>query len=131
GGSSSVQSAEGKAVTVTFEAKRCIHSRFCVTLLPKAFKANQSAQWILPEEASVEGVGAVGTQCPSGALQYRVREERLNEKAPEVNLIHLKENGPYAVHAQMQLDGRRAGFRATLCRCGQSKNKPFCASSQV
>jgi len=130
-GSSRVDHAEGRSVAVSFEARRCIHNRFCVTLLPKVFKANVPGQWIFPDESSAEGVATVVTQCPSGALQYRAREEGLNEKPPDVNLIHLKENGPYAVRAQIQLNGETAGFRATLCRCGQSKNKPFCDLSHA
>ncbi|HSU39517.1 MAG TPA: CDGSH iron-sulfur domain-containing protein, partial [Polyangiaceae bacterium] len=44
-----------------------------------------------------------------------------------VNLVSVREGGPYAVRADMLLDGERAaGYRATLCRCGGSKNKPFC-----
>jgi CDGSH-type Zn-finger protein len=44
-----------------------------------------------------------------------------------VNLIALREAGPYAVRAEIQLDGQPTTFyRATLCRCGGSKNKPFC-----
>jgi CDGSH-type Zn-finger protein len=41
-------------------------------------------------------------------------------------LVAVREAGPYAVRADMRLDGERVGFRATLCRCGASKNKPFC-----
>ncbi|MDE2053019.1 MAG: CDGSH iron-sulfur domain-containing protein [Gammaproteobacteria bacterium] len=38
-------------------------------------------------------------------------------------------DGPYAVRANIQLDGERGVFRATLCRCGASRNKPFCDGS--
>ena len=38
----------------------------------------------------------------------------------------MRENGPYAVHADIDLAGHGAMFRATLCRCGKSANKPFC-----
>ena len=42
----------------------------------------------------------------------------------------MREGGPYAVRADIRLDGAPAGnYRATLCRCGASKNKPFCDGS--
>ena len=48
-----------------------------------------------------------------------------------MNLVHLRENGPYAFHAEIRLGDKAIGYRATLCRCGQSKNKPFCDSAHL
>ena len=67
-------------------------------------------------------------QCPSGALTYR-RKDGHDETAPPVNLITLMENGPYAFRGELSIGGAAAGFRATLCRCGASKRKPFCDKS--
>jgi CDGSH-type Zn-finger protein len=41
----------------------------------------------------------------------------------------VRESGPYAVRGDLLLDGVPIGFRATLCRCGASKNKPYCDGS--
>ena len=45
-------------------------------------------------------------------------------------LISVRENGPYAFRANIQLDGEPGfSYRMTLCRCGASKHKPFCDGS--
>ena len=69
------------------------------------------------------------TQCPSGAIRYRRRDGAPDETAPPVNLASVREAGPYAFHAELSIDGTPAGYRVTLCRCGASKNKPFCDGS--
>jgi CDGSH-type Zn-finger protein/uncharacterized Fe-S cluster protein YjdI len=123
--------ARGKSLTVSFDAKRCIHSRHCVTELPRVFQANTPGTWLFPDEAESELLAAVIRECPSGALQYGRLDDRPAEPTPEVNLIHVQENGPYAVLADTDLGGRNVGYRVTLCRCGQSKNKPLCDGSHA
>jgi CDGSH-type Zn-finger protein len=46
-----------------------------------------------------------------------------------VNLVNIRENGPLAFRADIVLGGKSIGMRTTLCRCGASKNKPFCDNS--
>jgi CDGSH-type Zn-finger protein len=38
----------------------------------------------------------------------------------------VRENGPLALRGDLVIEGTPIGFRATLCRCGMSQNKPFC-----
>jgi CDGSH-type Zn-finger protein/uncharacterized Fe-S cluster protein YjdI len=124
-----IETVEGEALTLTFEAKRCIHARFCVTGAPTVFLANVQGPWIHPDALDVERLAAIAQECPSGAIRYRRKDGRPDEEAPPVNLATIREAGPYAMRGQLQIDGEPAGFRATLCRCGASQNKPFCDGS--
>jgi CDGSH-type Zn-finger protein/uncharacterized Fe-S cluster protein YjdI len=128
---SKVEIAEGKAAAILFEAKRCIHSRHCVLDAPTVFKANTPGEWIYPDTVPVEALVAVAHNCPSGAIRYRRHDGAADEAAPAVNQLRIRENGPYAVHAPLTIAGKADGFRATLCRCGQSNNKPWCDGSHV
>jgi CDGSH-type Zn-finger protein len=95
------------------------------------FLANTPGRWIHPETMPVEKLVAVAEQCPSGAIRYRRHDGKPDEAPPPVNLLRIRENGPYAVHAPLDIAGREDGFRATLCRFGQSKRKPYCDGSHV
>ena len=53
------------------------------------------------------------------------------EHPPLVNTVRVLENGPLAVRADFKLGNRPREFRATLCRCGASRNKPFCDHSHA
>ncbi len=49
-------------------------------------------------------------------------------------MVVIVPNGPYAVKGGADLQGADFGEGAsrehfTLCRCGQSKNKPFCSGA--
>jgi CDGSH-type Zn-finger protein/uncharacterized Fe-S cluster protein YjdI len=119
----------GTQLTLKFNARRCIHARFCVLGLPRVYKANVQGPWIDPDAASLETNIAVAHNCPSGAIHYERHDGGPKESPPQVNLVRLRENGPYAVVAPLSIDGVFTGYRATLCRCGASANKPFCDGS--
>ncbi|HXN80139.1 MAG TPA: CDGSH iron-sulfur domain-containing protein, partial [Steroidobacteraceae bacterium] len=124
-----VERVRGGKLELQFEAKRCIHSRFCVTWAPQVFLANVQGSWLRPDALPVEQLVEVAHACPSGAIRYRRLDGAPNEPVPPVNLASVREAGPYAFRGQLQIEGVPAGFRATLCRCGASKNKPFCDGS--
>jgi CDGSH-type Zn-finger protein/uncharacterized Fe-S cluster protein YjdI len=126
-----VESVEGAALTLQFEAKRCIHARHCVLGQPGVFLANVQGPWLDPDAAHVEALVTVAHMCPSGAIRYRRKDGGADEAAPPVNLVQLRENGPLGLRGELIIDGKPAGFRATLCRCGASQNKPFCDGSHV
>lgn len=122
---------DGKNVSICFDSGKCIHSRRCVLKLPNVFQANVEGPWINPDNASAEDIAALTNECPSGAITYERHDGATGESAPLVNTLFVRENGPLAIHADLTIDGEKAGFRATLCRCGASQTKPFCDVSHV
>ena len=124
-----VDSIEAKDMTLIYEGKKCIHSRFCVTGAPQVFLANVAGPWIHPDAMPVDSLVEIAHACPSGAIRYRRKDGKADESAPPVNLLATREAGPYAVRGDLRIAGQAVGFRATLCRCGASKNKPYCDGS--
>ena len=89
--------------------------------------------WIAPDEASVDEIKDVVERCPSGAL---TAIGPAGEAAPAKNTINVSYHGPLFVHGDLEIVGAPetpsgTKFRAALCRCGQSKNKPFCDNSHI
>jgi len=125
-----VEEYRGANIVVRFEGSKCIHSRHCVLEQPAVFEANVPGPWIHPD-ASPEGAVEVAHHCPSGAITYERTDGGPQESAPPVNTVHVRENGPLAFRAGLIVGGKPEGFRATLCRCGASKNKPWCDTGHV
>lgn len=126
---------EGDGVTIHFDARRCIHAAECVHGLPAVFDAD-SRPWITPAGASVEEIVSVVERCPSGALTYVRSDGGPPEAVPSDPRIGMVKDGPLHVRGSLDLcdaEGRAldSGPRVALCRCGASKNKPFCDNSHI
>jgi CDGSH-type Zn-finger protein/uncharacterized Fe-S cluster protein YjdI len=127
----SVETVEGERATVTFDGQRCIHARRCVMGEPAAFKANVEGAWIDADAVGPEALMRVAMNCPSGAIHVLRKDGGANEAAPVANIVIVRENGPLTFHADLGINGEKVGLRATLCRCGLSRNKPYCDNSHI
>lgn len=125
-------------VTIVWKPGQCIHSAVCWKHpegLISVFNPSERP-WIKPEGASTAEIIDQVKKCPSGALSYFMNEENnetQNKKMVEnmETKIELLPNGPIKVSGQfcvVDLEGNeKAKNKDTyLCRCGGSKNKPFC-----
>ena len=126
-----IEEVRGSRVVVRFDAAKCIHSRHCVLGRPDVFVPNAAGEWIHPDRASPQAIAIIAHNCPSGAITYQRLDGGEGEAAPVVNVVRVRENGPLAFHAPVSIAGRPAGLRVTLCRCGASKNKPYCDGSHA
>ncbi len=126
-----IESVRGKQVVIHFDGTRCIHSRHCVLERPDVFVPNVDGEWIHPDRASVAEVAMLAHACPSGAIRYEPLDGSPGESAPMVNTVRVRENGPLAFTAPLQIAGQDAGLRTTLCRCGASARKPYCDGSHA
>ena len=120
----------GKEITIHDNRGICSHVGFCTDSLPSVFKLGEEP-WIDPNGASKEEIITTIEKCPSGALSYSLEdiEHRDQERDP---LITVSKDGPYFVTGTIQIVGHEnraeevSNEHCTLCRCGSSKNKPFC-----
>ena len=126
------ESYAGKRITIHDNRQLCAHAGFCTDRLASVFRMG-SEPWIDPDGAAAQEIVATIRKCPSGALSYSIDgvEHRDQEREAAVTVT---DHGPYAVTGGVELLGVAFGQEAsrehyTLCRCGASKNKPFCDGS--
>jgi len=130
------QSYVGNDVTIHDNRALCAHAGVCTDNLSAVWRQRQEP-WIDPDGAAVADIIDVIGKCPSGALSYSLggAEAQVPSGAPS---IQAAKDGPFVVSGDIELEGQamdvewgdgacRAQF--TLCRCGASKNKPFCDGS--
>jgi uncharacterized Fe-S cluster protein YjdI/CDGSH-type Zn-finger protein len=122
----------GSSIEVSFDVALCIHATECVLGLPAVFDRDQRP-WIRPDNATPEEVSLVVERCPTGALLYHRLDGVSDEQTRQVTVVTSVENGPLAVRGDLVVRRGDGWFerlpRAAFCRCGQSKNKPFCDGS--
>jgi uncharacterized Fe-S cluster protein YjdI len=116
-------------IVVEWHPRLCFHARECIKALPAVFDAERRP-WIDVAAASADEVEAAVALCPSGALRSR-RLGNVSARPSEETTITLMENGPLLLRGNVRIldaNGNEVSVldRAALCRCGGSKNKPFC-----
>jgi len=121
-------------IDLTFEAGRCIHAAECVRGLPQVFDTSKRP-WVQPGNAQADTVAEVVLRCPTGALHFERKDGGAAEAAEEVNIVRLNARGPLYLRGDIELhlpDGDiLRDTRMALCRCGNSRNKPFCDNSHL
>lgn len=123
---------EGKEITVRDNRGTCCHFGNCTDRLPQVFRQN-GEPFVDPNGASRDDVIDIVRACPSGALGYSLVGAEYAGEARDPS-IFVSHNGPYYVRGSIELRNtqRNAGAlleHYALCRCGKSKNKPFCDGS--
>jgi len=120
---------QGEGVTIHDNRGMCAHAAYCTDNLPVVFRSGERP-WIDANAAPAEDIVRTIRMCPSGALSYSIDgvEHRDREGEPA---IYLMPDGPYVVTGSPELLDTDRGEGAStehyaLCRCGGSKNKPFC-----
>ena len=124
----------GKDIEVSFDLDICVHVAECLRGEPRVFQLRRRP-WIIPDEGDVDVIAKVIGGCPSGALQYRRLDGKPQEMHGGSTSVTPIRDGPLMVVGEITVtrdDGTEETLpRATLCRCGESKNKPFCDNSHI
>jgi len=119
---------KGKYLNVSFDANRCSHGGNCIKSLPSVFNL-KTRPWIKLEDCAIDKLISTINNCPSGALNY-------SESVDQTVSAQLIRNGPVNLRGNINLKKsfQEVGLsnqRLSLCRCGLSKNKPFCDTSHL
>jgi uncharacterized Fe-S cluster protein YjdI/CDGSH-type Zn-finger protein len=121
---------ETSQIRVHWDSSLCIHTAICLRSLPEVFDVNRRP-WVDIEGAAADEIAEAIERCPSGALTYERLDGAPDESAPTAATVVPWPNGPLLVRGSVEIrdvdgDVFTAGPRFALCRCGHSRNQPFC-----
>jgi CDGSH-type Zn-finger protein len=121
---------EGDGITIHDNRGACAHAGRCTDGLPAVFRLKQEP-WIDAKGASADEIAATVSKCPSGALSHTKDGTLHRDHEGKEPTVFVSPNGPYVVTGGPDLLGTERNQGAstehfTLCRCGGSRNKPFC-----
>ena len=122
----------GKKITIRDNRSICAHAGYCTDGLPSVFRHGEDP-FIDPDGAVAAKIIDIINRCPSGALSYIVEDDTVTRLIDDAS-IFVAPNGPYVVKGKavlLETVGGKGGSESTctLCRCGASKNKPYCDGS--
>jgi glutamate synthase domain-containing protein 2/CDGSH-type Zn-finger protein len=122
----------GKRITIHDNRGICSHAGFCTGNLPAVWRM-KTEPWIDPNAAAVKKIIETIEKCPSGALSYTLDDVE-HPDLERVSQVKIVPHGPFVIQGGIELKGVNSlegtsTEHRTLCRCGHSKNKPFCDGS--
>jgi CDGSH-type Zn-finger protein len=119
----------GKSITIHDNRGTCCHAGNCTDHLPAVFH-HEGEPFVTADGASADEVVTIIRQCPSGALSFT--RDGIDYKGEDRDqAIYVSKDGPYHVQGNIAIQREKQNTGAlaehyALCRCGHSKNKPFC-----
>jgi CDGSH-type Zn-finger protein/uncharacterized Fe-S cluster protein YjdI len=122
---------DGEDITISYDVKRCIHAEECVRGLPRVFDPGRRV-WVNATQANAGEIAKTVQRCPTGALHFRRTDGGMEEAIPRCNEVRITPDGPLYFRGELEIHtptGMLKETRAALCRCGASRNKPFCDNS--
>ena len=124
---------DGDDITISYDMKRCIHAEECVRGLPRVFDPGRRV-WVDATQAQASEIANIVQRCPTGALHFRRTDGGVEEPTPRSNEVRITPDGPLYFRGDLEIHTSTAVLketRAALCRCGASRNKPFCDNSHA
>ena len=132
---------QGDGVRVKVDNSYCMHAKFC-------FNQNASIRKLITNKSddnSKINLAAMVDKCPSGTFVYELevdgKYQEIESDLPKQIVVISADNsesiaGPIWINGKIPVkraDGKPLEIRnrMTLCRCGESENKPFCDGSHA
>ena len=124
---------ETDSIRVHWDSSRCIHTGICLRRLPGVFDVRRRP-WVDLSAADADAVADTVSHCPSGALRFERLDGAEGEQPERPTVVIPIEDGPLLMAGDLDVqtpDGEQITreARLTLCRCGLSRNQPFCDNS--
>ena len=124
---------EREELRVLWDATLCTHVAACIRAQPAVFDSSRRP-WIMVDAASAEEVADAISRCPTGALRYEAKGDFPPEPRPVPTVVEVPPGGPLRLRGDLVIHQPReheifSSPRVSLCRCGQSRNAPFCDNS--
>ena len=132
----------GQQVTVLDNRGICQHSGYCTDRLSTVFHSGEEP-FVTPSGGRMDEIIRAVRDCPSGALSYAVDGREAREETDHHGIreptITVTANGPYRITGGIVLSDHTGAEHPraegasrehyALCRCGHSRNKPFCSGA--
>lgn len=123
-----VREYTGQELAVVDDIGICCHAGACVRGAPEAFFQWKGDERVsAPDACEPDKIIATIRACPSGSLAYKLDGKLHDEFFSEAE-IFVSKDGPLHVRGGVEINGETPTTtdHYTLCRCGASKNKPYC-----